>query len=163
MQVRKTSANPSVSPAPKVGDCSMGFLRKEPAPPEDSFTRRQLLEDLHSTWDCFTEFRPLEFCEIFTIYKARNPAYNLTQDRLIFPGWRRRRHSQHKSMNYKQGVLMPAGILRKPHCVVPFYIADSDLFSLHQSPPLRMTLLTVGSLGISGLGLLYGISAFGIL
>ena len=27
----------------------MGLLRKEPAPPEDSFTRRQLLEDLHST------------------------------------------------------------------------------------------------------------------
>ena len=27
----------------------MGFLRKEPAAPEDSFTRRQLLEDLHTT------------------------------------------------------------------------------------------------------------------
>ena len=36
-------------PITESGDCSMGLLRKEPAPPEDSFTRRQLLEDLHST------------------------------------------------------------------------------------------------------------------
>ena len=31
------------------------------------------------------EFRPLEFCEIFTIYKLKGRGYNLIQDRLIFP------------------------------------------------------------------------------